>query len=391
MRSTRTVEGGAAPSGSRRASIPAAVAVALLLVLLPDAEGRTRCSYAGPPTNLLTVTADRNARAEIKRAGQEIRVRESSQRRQACSGGVPTVLNTDTVTVRVHGVLSSAELLLAGGPFSPGVTPEAEGAPEIEVEFSGSDPFGEVVGTPAADEFHWGRDPGGGTPGLNLNPSAGDRDVDVTAGSREPFEGFVVANGAGGNDRILPRPGAALAEEVIADGGRGDDLLIAPRSSGGDLRGGPGDDVLNGGGSFAELDGGAGSDLIIGGRGRDLISGGPGRDVLVGGRGADLLRDRDSMRDRMRCGPGRDVASADRFDRLRDCELVLRPDMRVVRQPSKSAAGAPRSPPRQEEAAPLAGFRAPVKRFVPQRRPAPSRFGSRKRQEASMARTSCSV
>jgi Ca2+-binding RTX toxin-like protein len=314
-----TVEGAAAdPSGSCRAPLLPAVAVAFVLAFSPAAEGRTRCSYAGAPTNLLTVTTTgEEASAEISRAGQEIRVREFSERAPACSGGVPTVVNTDTIRIRLRGSLAVAELQLGGGPFAPGVTPEAEGAPEIEVEFRGSDPFGTVVGTPTADEFHWG--PAGGTPGLNLNPdSADDRDVDVTA------EGFVVANGAAGNDRILPAPGAALAEEVIADGGRGDDLLIAPRTSVSDLTGGPGDDVLRGGGSVGELDGGAGSDLIVGGRGSDLIRGGPGRDLLLGRRGADLLRDRDSMRDRMRCGPGRDFASADRFDRLRACEVIRR-------------------------------------------------------------------
>lgn len=315
--SMRPVEVAAGPSGSNRASLLAAVAFAFLLGLTPHADGRTRCSYAGPPTNLLTVTADRDARAEIKRADQEISVRESGQRRRACIGGLPTVLNTDTIIVRVHGLVSLADLQLAGGPFAPGATPEPEGAPEIEVEFRGPQPFGAVVGTPAADEFHWG--PGGVHAGLNLNPaSADDGDVDVTVGGNV-LVGFLIANGAAGDDRILPTAGEALLGEAYAEGGRGDDLLVAPRN-GAALRGGAGDDVLSGGRGPDELNGGAGNDLVTRGPGGDLIWGGRGRDLLLAGPGADRLRDRDANRDRMRCGPGQDRVKADRFDRLRDCE-----------------------------------------------------------------------
>jgi len=314
-----TVEGAAAdPSGSCRAPLLPAVAVAFVLAFSPAAEGRTRCSYAEPPTNLLTVTTDRDGLAEIRRTGQEIRVRESGKPRQACSGGVPTVLNTDTIMVRVNGLVSFAELQLAGGPFAPGATPEPEGAPEIEVEFRGSNPFGTVVGTPAADEFQWGH--GGVHAGLNLNPgSADDRDVDVTLGGNV-LVGFLVADGAAGHDRIIPTAGLPLLGEAWAKGGRGDDLLVAPRN-GAILEGGPGDDVLSGSRGPDELHGDAGSDLVVGAQGGDLIRGGRGRDLLLGGRGADFIfRERDSQRDRIRCGPGRDRVKADRFDRLRGCE-----------------------------------------------------------------------
>jgi Ca2+-binding RTX toxin-like protein len=313
---------GAAGLGSRRAPFVLAAAVAFLLGLSHDAEGRTRCSYAGAPANLLTVSVRGDAVPAIRRDTEEIVVLGSRGRLQPCSGGVATVLNTDTIRVGVRGLFASADVELGGGPFAPGATPEAEGTSEIEVEFRGEDAVGTVVGTRGADEFRWGR--AGGLMGLNLNAdSADDQDVDVTVEEGSLLGGFLIADGAGGNDRILPAPGVSVPALSGAEGGPGADLLIAPRS-GGVLAGGAGDDVLNGGGSFDVLDGGAGSDRIVGRGGGDLIWGGLGRDLLSGGRGGDFIRDRDSKRDRIRCGPGRDHVRADRRDRMRDCEVIRR-------------------------------------------------------------------
>ena len=73
------------------------------------------------------------------------------------------------------------------------------------------------------------------------------------------------------------------------------------------LRGTPGPDVLRGLG---------GADLLVGGRGPDR---------LLAGAGNDVVRARDGVRDRIACGPGRDLVVADRVDRIaRDCELVRR-------------------------------------------------------------------
>lgn len=300
---------------------PVVTGLAVLgLTVIPDAQARTTCSYTGPPTNLLTVTTTREESGEISRVGQQIVVNEFLGRPRACSGGDPTVLNTDTIRVETPGFLTSVDLRLDGGPFAPGATAEAEGASEIEVVFSGRDAFGEVVGTRHADEFHWG--PGGAGTGLNLNPrSSGDQDVDVTIDHRR---GFLIANGAAGNDRIIPAPGVRVPD-VFSQGGRGDDLLVAPLNGGGVLEGESGDDVLTGGRSFDNLQGGSGNDRVLAGSGQDQIDGGPGRDLLSGGGGSDRIDARDSKRDRVRCGPGRDSVSADERDRLRGCELVSRP------------------------------------------------------------------
>lgn len=317
----RTVDSAAGPSASCRVSLLAVVAVAVLFGFSPEAQGRTRCSYAGPPTSLLTVTVDRDGLAELRTAGQEIRVRESSQRRQACSGGVPTVLNTDTIRVLMRGLFTGVVLRLDGGPFAPGATTEAEGASEIEIEFSGRGNLGRVIGTPRADEFHWA--PAGAQPGFNLNPrSANDQDADVTVTS--PFTALIV-QGAAGKDAIIPAPGAVInesASSVGSDGGPGNDLLVAPRDHGGILDGESGNDTTTGSTRRDLLYGAAGNDRVTGAGGRDQIIGGAGRDLLSGGPGRDHIHSRDSRRDRVRCGPGRDFVRADPLDRLHGCERV---------------------------------------------------------------------
>jgi Ca2+-binding RTX toxin-like protein len=303
---------------SKRFSLGGLV-VALGLSFVTNAEARTRCSYTGPPTNTLTVTTTGEELGEISRLGQQILVGEAFERPRACSGGDPSVLNTDTIMVATPGFITSVDLRLGGGLFVPGATAEAEGASEIEVVFSGRDAFGEVVGTPHADEFHWG--PGEAGAGLNLNPrSSGDQDVDVTVDHRR---GFLIANGAAGNDRIIPAPGARVSH-VFSEGGRGDDVLVAPQNSSGNLEGESGDDVLTGGRSFDDLEGGSGNDRVLAGSGHDQVDGGHGRDLLSGGRGHDSISAQDSKRDVIRCGPGRDRVRADQRDRLRGCERVSR-------------------------------------------------------------------
>jgi hypothetical protein len=210
----------------------AAVASFVLFTLSSDSEARTRCSYSGPPENLLTVRTTGDAVGELGRLGEQIVVWE--RRPRPCSGGVPTVFNTNTIRVLIRGLLAGVALRLDGGPFAPGAMPEAEGAPEIEIEVRGGD-FSRVIGTPQADEFHWG--PGRGHPGLNLNPGgAADQDVDVSTVGR--FSRLVAYGGAG-DDMIVPGPSAVADREAAnAYGDPGDDLLTAPQRTNGVLIGG---------------------------------------------------------------------------------------------------------------------------------------------------------
>jgi Ca2+-binding RTX toxin-like protein len=137
--------------------------------------------------------------------------------------------------------------------------------------------------------------------------------------------------GAGGHDQLGGGPGADVLR-----GGPGSDEL---RAFGGDdqLRGGPGSDVLLGH---------SGADALAGGPGDDVLSDGPGRrsggrTLLLGGPGRDFVIARDGDGDdELHCGPGRDVAVADRFDTIAgDCERVmLRPPPRGTNPPAMGHA-----------------------------------------------------
>lgn len=101
-------------------------------------------------------------------------------------------------------------------------------------------------------------------------------------------------DGTAGDDRIL-FPGATNGEinagggddEVF--GGGGDDLL---RGGEGDdeLNGGDGADLLGGGDGADALAGGGADDILLGEDGRDLLLGGAGDDTLIGGRGPDEMQ-----------------------------------------------------------------------------------------------------
>ena len=218
-------------AGARAASVLVSAAATGLLLgvcFAPEVRAQT-CAYAAAPANLLTVNLGGPILAAMGRTGQQISVGQKLWFPVPCSGGVPTVFNTDTVRVLLRRRNGYVDLHLNRGPFAPGATPEAEGAAEIEIQYSGRDALATIFGTPGADEFHWGS--GGAHAGLNLNPrSAGDRDVDVTIRGKLAF---LVADGAQGDDRIIPSPGiAALDDRVYSVGGRGNDLLIAPRGGG---------------------------------------------------------------------------------------------------------------------------------------------------------------
>ena len=69
----------------------------------------------------------------------------------------------------------------------------------------------------------------------------------------------------------------------------------------------------------------AGSCAIDGTAAADVIEGTPGAgDVIVAEAGNDSVHAKDGHRDRVDCGPGRDVVWADSSDRLTRCEIVHR-------------------------------------------------------------------
>jgi len=102
-----------------------------------------------------------------------------------------------------------------------------------------------------------------------------------------------------GRVQTLPR--------LALKGGRGDDRIEGTELRD-DIRGGPGDDRLAGNGAADVLRGQAGNDRLSGGPGGDRLYGGAGRDTLSGGKGDDRLYGGDGA-DRLTGGAGRDVLS----------------------------------------------------------------------------------
>ena len=109
--------------------------------------------------------------------------------------------------------------------------------------------------------------------------------------------------------------GTATAETIVGKNPRGERIV-----------GTRGPDVIRGG---------PGPDHIFGLAGDDFVSGGGGNNVVVAGPGNDRISVEYGGRDRVRCGPGIDVVTADAVDRIESgCELVSR---RISRDLSKDA------------------------------------------------------
>jgi Ca2+-binding RTX toxin-like protein len=218
-----------------------------------------------------------------------------------CSGGEPTVFNTDQIFVRRAATVDSAELGvdLRQGLFAPGVTPERDGTPEIEL---------------AAD---LGR---------------GKVVVAMTTGSDQVLIG--TANGAAvvdlnGIEQIDDVDLAAGRSSLVVYGGLGDDVLNAAPSAGLDPAGVPtrGTTRL----------GGPGDDLLAGTSRTDLVQGDRGTDLVAAGGGSDVVLGFDRRVDRIDCGAGNDrFVYVDRSDELRDCERARFSDPAQMRNSSQT-------------------------------------------------------
>ena len=101
-------------------------------------------------------------------------------------------------------------------------------------------------------------------------------------------------------------------------------LVITGAALGGTFKGSSRPDHLSGTATGDVLYGYGGNDEIDGLAGDDLINGGAGADVLSGGAGNDRIAAADGTQDVVRCGPGRDIVTADMEDPLSGCEVVSR-------------------------------------------------------------------
>jgi Ca2+-binding RTX toxin-like protein len=95
-----------------------------------------------------------------------------------------------------------------------------------------------------------------------------------------------------GDDRLDGRDG----DDVLLAGGGDDELIGAAGND--DVNGGDGDDTLSGGSGNDTLTGGNGIDSLTGGSGTDLLDAGLGGDFMNGGSGNDVYRV-DSVADRV--------------------------------------------------------------------------------------------
>ena len=230
-----------------------------------------------PPAAEKTGSKAPAGEAVIGRYDDEIAVLGGAdEHRVTCSGGAPTVFNTDAIRVRRTAGVDSAQLGLdlRQGLLAPGATPEPDGTAEVELDADlGRRGLVVIAMTTGPDRVLLGKS--GGAEAAELNGIEQIPDADLTAG-RAAF---------------------------IVYGGLGDDLLTADPTDGGTLLGGPGDDLLAGGGR---------TDLIQGDRGDDLIAGGGGADVILG---------HDRTVDQIDCGAGDDRSVyVDSTDELVGCE-----------------------------------------------------------------------
>jgi Ca2+-binding RTX toxin-like protein len=159
--------------------------------------------------------------------------------------------------------------------------------------------------------------------GADVERVIGTTRSDVLIGSDE---GIDVLRGGPGDDRLDGRgaPGDEPDRDLLVggdgsdriDGGRGDDAI----------RGDGGNDVINGGLDNDYVEGGSGRDVLSGSDGRDeiwgdserggasgndMIRGGRGRDRVHGGAGRDTFYIRDGVADRLWGGRGFDRARID--------------------------------------------------------------------------------
>jgi hypothetical protein len=172
----------------------------------------------------------------------------------------------------------------------------------------------------------------GHVPKLELLPAdtpysrATNGQAQVTVANLELRLPVLEAPGSAGGRVSEPAPkplpeGYELAIDFRSPTGPGSEPIPQPQapvracSDGVRKRGTARDDRLMGSRRGDRIRGKGGADRLIGRGGRDCLGAGPGN---------DRVNSRDNQRDAVRCGRGRDLAIADRADRLIGCEIKRR-------------------------------------------------------------------
>jgi hypothetical protein len=234
----------------------------------------------------LLVARVRDEEGTLRRSGNRIVL---NRPRKQCHGGRSTVGNTDRIKFVVHAIgQTTGRISLAGGPFAPGRTPEADG-PEIEMTVLLKSSFAEleIDGSPGDDQIRGGKI--GAGQALNLNPALEPQAPDA--------------------DLFLP---ARNRSAVTFNTGEGSDSL--------DLSGGPEFEGAMGPSYVLAILGG-GNDNYVGTSGTDFVLAGSGSNVVKTLEGDDAVNIRDGAPDSADCGPGeKDLVEADPFDTVVGCE-----------------------------------------------------------------------
>jgi Ca2+-binding RTX toxin-like protein len=100
--------------------------------------------------------------------------------------------------------------------------------------------------------------------------------------------GIVTVLAEGGNDTVLVDTGTAQYQAYIS-GGAGDDTIDAFGTTGAQIQGDLGGDVITGSSGNDTINGGDGNDIIFGRAGNDTLNGNEGFDSLSGEDGDDSL------------------------------------------------------------------------------------------------------
>jgi Ca2+-binding RTX toxin-like protein len=235
---------------------------------------------------------------------------------------------------RIIGTAAGAQVLALGG--SDRVS--AAGSDDCVFGGSGDDALSGNAGT---DRVSAGADRDrvyGRTGDDAVSGNSGDDRIDGGAGKDTVYgrrdhdyarggSGEDVVRGGFGDDRVLGDGDAdALSGNPGNDrvsAGAGDDRAFG-RSGDDGVSGNAGNDRVSAGTGNDRAYGRSGDDGVSGNAGDDRVDGGTGRDRLFGRGGDDLIDARDTERDVVYCGTGRDTVRADRADLLRGCERVFR-------------------------------------------------------------------
>ena len=166
----------------------------------------------------------------------------------------------------------------------------------VLVSTAGSDELVLNMGDFSDDRLHGNKS--GGAESFVLSNSGGNLLVSFGGQSQtiaySPGDTVLIEAGNGDDNVVI---GAGLNINVVFDGGSGNDRIEMLGNGILQASGGPGNDVLIGGGLNDILDGGDGNDTLQGGDGSDSLTGGLGNDVLEGGSGNDTYLFGDSFGD----------------------------------------------------------------------------------------------